>query len=161
MTEADAQALIRMVESNWQMDLGTARGMWRTELLMYDAETVTKAVGMLARKVSYKIRLADVVETADMLIKKRNQDAREEANRRAEERGIKEGKRGYATPEWVWVWLWARNVRGPREHRSFPQQAEFTDPMNTMTTTQYDELLAEWKTAGSPKGKIPLVGTAA
>ena len=160
MNERDAQELIRMAEANWHMDLGPARAMWRSELLLYDADLVTHALGELAKKQQYKITLADLMEIISDMARAAKRRADEERLKAAEDRMLKEGKRGYATPEWVWVWLWARTIRDPREDRSFPQQSEFADPRYTMTTTQYEELKAEWLAAGSPHGKIPFVGRA-
>lgn len=155
MTEREAQELIRMAESNWHMDLATARGMWRTELMMWDAATATEALGLLARKHSYQLKLADLVETMEMLSRKAKDAARDEARRMAEERAITEGRRGYATPEWVWVWKWVRFDRAPRDMRSFPQQGDFGDPFDVMTMEEYETLCQEWQDAGQPKSKLP------
>lgn len=149
----EAQDLIRMVESNWHFDLGTARGMWRDELVMWDAAVATKAIALLGRKANYKIRLADVVETMDMLKRKEREKVEEERKRVADERGLKEGRRGYATPEWVWVWGWCRNYREPREWRDFPQMGDYASPLNSLTMEEYEALREEWATAGSPKEK--------
>lgn len=160
MNERDAQELIRMAEANWHMDLGPARTMWRNELLLYDADLVTHALGELAKRQQYKITLADLTEVIGDMVKAAKRRADEERQRAAEDRMLKEGKRGYATPEWVWVWLWARTIRDPREDRGLPQQADWMDPMLVMTTTDYEALRGEWVEAGSPKGKIPFVGRA-
>ena len=145
MTEREAQELIRMVESNWHFDLGPAREMWRTELVGYEAELGTRAIGFLAKKSHYKINLSDVVQAITMF----------ERNARVDDatatKAIEEGRRGWATPEWVWVWKWARNSRDPIEERSFPQQQGHPD--DSMTTTDYIALRDEWLAAGSPKDK--------
>lgn len=158
MSDREAQELIRMAESNWHMDLGPARAMWRTELMMWDSETATNALAYLARRVGYKLKLSDLVETMEMMVRRKNEAARAEANRLANERGLRE-PRAYETPEWVWVWLWANNYRDPSiSGRGFPQQGDWTDPRATMTTTEYEALHQEWVDAGSPHGKVkPLV----
>lgn len=149
MNERDAQDLIRMIEYNWQMDLGTARGMWRAELMPHDAEIATKAITYMARKFPHKPRLHDLSQVLTMFSRNARADARTEADAKA----IEQGKRGYATPEWVWVWMWARNHRDPQDWRGFPQQLGWADPEFIMNTTEYTTLRDEWRTAGSPKSK--------
>jgi hypothetical protein len=148
MNDIESQEIIRMVESNWHFDLGTARAMWRTELLMWDPETAIRALSLLGRKQSYKIVLADLVETMEMIARKKQEKAREEANRQAERRGLTDARR-FARPEWTFVWAWSRFYRDPRETRYFPQQE--APPTESMTTADYDALRAEWIDAGSPR----------
>jgi hypothetical protein len=145
MNEREAQEIVRMIEGNWQMDLGTARGMFRDELMQYEVELAIKAVHHLAKRVTYKIRLADLSQTLLMLSRNAKADQRTEQDRRA----IEQGKRGYATPEWVWVWKWARNYRDPQDWRTFPQQDGI--PEFSMATSDYEALREEWVAAGSPK----------
>lgn len=60
MTEREAQEVVRMVESNWRFDLGTARGLWRSELMPFDAEMATQAVAKLARELHRRPDLSDL-----------------------------------------------------------------------------------------------------
>lgn len=167
MNERDAQDLIRMIESNWHFDLGPARSMWRAELMMWDAELATKAVAHLSRRQSYKIVLADVVQILEMY----HRNLKDEQRRAQEAKALTEGKRGYAPPEWVLVWAWDRNrkvaaaekgkkglTKAEVDFRSFPQQGDWADPRQTMTTQEYEALREEWVTAGSPKEKVAMVG---
>lgn len=149
MNEREAQEIVRMVESNWQMDLGPAREMWRAELLPHDVELAMKALVYLAKKFSLKPRLADFTQVLTMFARNARSDARTEADARA----IEQGKRGYATPEWVWIWKWARTQRVPQDWRGFPQQLEWADPGFIMNMTEYEALKTEWQDAGRPKGK--------
>jgi hypothetical protein len=153
-----------MIESNWHFDLGTARTLWRTELMMWDADLAVKALANLARRQSYKIVLADFVETLEML----NRNLKQEAKRAAAARAIETGRRGYAPPEWVLVWSWARGkalaawekARTKQPDRtllSFPQQGDWADPRKTMTTAEYEALREEWIAAGSPREKVRVV----
>ena len=164
MTDRDAQDLIRMIESNWHFDLGTARRLWRTELMMWDADLAVKALAHLARRQSYKIVLADLVQTLEML----NRNLKQEAKQAADARAIETGRRGYAPPEWVLVWAWARakalavwekarTKQSERTLRSFPQQSDWADPRETMTTAEYEALREEWIAAGSPREKVSAV----
>lgn len=61
MTEREAQEVVRMVESNWRFDLGTARSLWREELVRFDAEVATKAVAKLARELHRRPDLSDLL----------------------------------------------------------------------------------------------------
>lgn len=152
MKDREAQDLVRMIESNWQMDLGPARGMWRAELLPHDAELATKAVTYLARKFSHKPRVSDLSQVLSMFARNAKVDARTERDAHA----LEQGKRGYATPEWVWVWMWARNDRDPQEWRGFPQQLGWANPDMIMNMSEYESLRDEWRSAGHPKGKRAL-----
>lgn len=147
MNEREAQDIIRMVEANWHFDLGPARQMWRDELVLHDAELATKSVGHLAKRMQYKITLSDLVQTLTMI----ERNARADDQTAQDSRAI-EGKRGYATPEWVWVWMWCRNYREPQDWRTLPQQEGI--PELSMTTEDYGILKEEWVAAGSPKDKI-------
>lgn len=153
MNERDAQDLIRMVEANWHMDLGPARGMWRTELMMWDAELATRALAHLGRRQSYKINLADYVQTLEML----NRNLKADAKRKADAKAIEEGRRGFAPPVWVMVWKWVRNHRTPSDDRSFPQQDYWADPNNVMSMEDYEGLREEWEAAGSPKTALRIL----
>lgn len=150
MNDREAQDIIRMIEGNWQMDLGSSRSLWRAELVQYDAELGTKAVTYLARKTSFKPRLADLTQTLQMF--HRNLQSNDPSARKA----IEEGRRGWATPEWVWIWKWARTTRDPRDERGFPQQQGHPD--DTMTADQYAALREEWLAAGEPKESKILIG---
>jgi hypothetical protein len=78
-------------------------------------------------------------------------------HRRADAPAIEEsGKRGTAAPEWVWVWSWARFLREPRVEEPFPQQRDFVDHDETLSTSQYENLRTEWHEAGSPRLPNPL-----
>ena len=138
-----------MIESNWQMDLGPARGMWRTELLRHDAELAMKAVAYLAKKFSHKPRLADLSQVLMMF----SRNARAHARTEEDAKAIEQGKRGYATPEWVWVWKWARTLRAPQLWRGFPQQLGWADPDTIMNMSDYESLKGEWENAGRPKSR--------
>lgn len=151
MNDIESQEIIRMVESNWHFDLGTARAMWRTELLMWDAETAIGALGRLGRKQSYKIVLADLVETMEMIARKKQEKAKEEAKAQAEKRGLANPST-YARPEWTFVWAWCRFYRDPRETRYFPQQD--APPNESVTTADYESLKAEWVEAGRPRVSV-------
>lgn len=151
MNEREAQEIIRMVESNWQFDLGTARGIWRTEFMLYSAEAVTKAVASLAPKLQFKPKLADVIAIVKMQEDTERRRLEDEKRRAEDARAITEGKRGYATPEWTFVWQWARSSRIPREDRAFPQQRDWSHPDNLMSKEDYEMLRQEWIAAGSPK----------
>lgn len=154
MKEREAQEIVRMVESNWHFDLGDAtRRMWRQEIMLYDVALVTKALAHLAKRQAYKITLADFSQTIEMFAR----NVRDELRRAEDKKALETGRHGWSTPEWVWVWMWARQVREPVEERSFPQMADFADPMQTMTTMDYDALREEWAEAGGPKGKIAAV----
>lgn len=165
MNERDAQELIRMAESNWHMDLGPARAMWRTELMLYNAEVVTHALAELAKSKPFKITLADLMEAIHSMEELARRQANEERRRAEEARAVQEGKRGYATPQWVHVWVWARNrtilawekgrvAHKDRSYKSFPQMGDWADPANTMTTAEYEALREEWAAAGAPKEKL-------
>ena len=149
MNERDAQDLIRMIESNWHFDLGPARSMWRTELMMWDADLATKALVYLGKRQTYKINLADFVQTLEML----NRNLKDEVRRAADAKAIEQGRRGYAPPEWVLVWNWIRNYREPKDDRPLPQQADWADPSTVMSMEEYGALREEWVAAGSPKEK--------
>lgn len=151
MKDKDAQELVRMIESNWHFDLGEAtRRMWRQEIMLYDVDLATKAIVHLAKRQAYKITLADLSQTLEMF----SRNVRQEQRHAEDAKALEQGRRGYATPEWVWVWMWARQQREPTEERPFPQMREFSDPNLLMSTTEYVALRDEWLTAGSPKGKI-------
>lgn len=153
MNDREAQELVRMIESNWHFDLGEAgRKMWRQEIMLYDAELAAKSLAHLARRASYKITLADLSQTLEMFAR----NLRADELRAADAKALTEGRRGYATPEWVWVWKWARQVREPTEDRAFPQMRDFADPQTVMPTADYDGLRDEWLAAGSPKEKIKI-----
>lgn len=62
MTEREAQEVVRMVESNWRFDLGSARALWREELVRFDAELATKAVAKLARELHRRPDLSDLLD---------------------------------------------------------------------------------------------------
>ena len=164
MNERDAQEIIRIAESNWHMDLGPARAMWRSELMLYNAEVATLALAELGKKQPYKITIADLVEAIRTVEDRGRRQIAEDRRREEDARALKEGKRGYATPEWVHVWVWNRNQhvthwedkRVPhkqRKLRSFPQQQDWGDPDTRMTTTEYETLRQKWVDAGSPKEK--------
>lgn len=146
MNERDAQEIVRMVESNWGIDLATARGMWRTELLPYEVEQGVRAVAHLAKNLQWRPKLSDLVETLKMF-KRRDDEATAKP-------ALVEGKRG-TPPEWVWVWSWARFIREPRDERSFPQEADFADSRRMLMQEQYEALRDEWVAAGSPRLKDP------
>jgi hypothetical protein len=156
MRDSQAQEIVRMIESNWHFDLGDGgRRMWRQEIMLYDVELATKAVVHLAKRQSYKITMADLSQTLEMFARNLRQEAKDKEDTKA----LEEGRRGFATPEWVWVWMWARNERDPAEERPFPQMQDYGDPTQMMRTEDYNSLRDEWETAGSPKGKV-VVGRA-
>lgn len=125
---------------------------WELSLLPLDAGLATKAV--LHGVNSWKTfpSWAEFKEIYAMQGRRQREDERE-----AEV--VKEGRYGYAPPEWTLVWNWARNYRDPKEERGLPQQGDWADPMKTMTTADYDALHAEWVAAGSPK-ENPLLAVA-
>ena len=51
-----------MVESNWRFDLGTARALWREELVRFDADVAVKAVAKLARELHRRPDLSDLLD---------------------------------------------------------------------------------------------------
>jgi hypothetical protein len=67
---------------------------------------------------------------------------------------VVDGKRGFATPEWVYVWWWARRSRAPRVLVAFPQQRGYVDDIEVMSQERYEQLLDEWVKAGSPKQDV-------
>jgi hypothetical protein len=161
----DAQDIIRMIESNWHFDLGPARSMWLSEIMMWDVEMVIKALAHLSRRQSFKIVLADIVQVLEMY----ERNAKDDERRAREAKALSEGRRGYAPPEWVLVWSWARAKaqeaweKGRVKHedrklRGFPQQGDWSDPRTTMTTAEYDDLREQWVAAGSPRAVSQLVG---
>lgn len=140
-----------MVESNWQMDLGTARKIWRDALARHDAAIATKAVAYLARRFHRRPQLSDLLEVIVMLTP--TLTAPDSAGT------LDAGKRGIEAPEWVWVWSWCRHHRAPRNYRVFPQQASHGDPTGMLTLEEYEKLRDEWIAAGKPKASHPIPAT--
>lgn len=52
MNNREAQEIIRMIESNWHMDLDSARKIWRDALVKYDADLVSRVVADVATRGS-------------------------------------------------------------------------------------------------------------
>ena len=151
MDEREAQEVTRMVESGWSCDFGaTGRMLWCRMLYPFDAELATNAVVEMSKfplpDNRFKPQVSDL---RAVIIAIRNRT-------RPPDSIAVEGKRGTATPEWVWVWSWARFMRDPVVERAFPQQDGFADPVDMMSRAEYEELLAEWKKAGSPRSSNPL-----
>lgn len=152
MKESETREIIAMARgatTQWPVDDDTVT-FWMHSLRSLDAETATKAVMLGARSWDRFPPWASFFEAYRAV-------QRQEQARERDERDIETGRRGYATPEWVWVWQWARTMRDPRNWGDFPQQDG--DPTKQMTTAEYEALKNEWREAGSPKGKIPLVGS--
>lgn len=146
MKESDARDVIAMARgatTQWAVDDDTVT-FWMHSLGSLDAETATRAV-MLGAKTWDRFPAWSSFYEAYRAIQRAAQNT--DRNTRA----IEEGKRGYATPEWVWVWQWCRNYRDPQEWRYFPQQNEI--PELSMTVEDYETLRDEWREAGSLKGK--------
>lgn len=150
MNEREAQEITRMVESGWNCDFGPqGRTLWCRMLYSFEAEMATEGVVEMSRFPLPGGRFTpQVSDLRQILVSLRSRTRK----------GIEEtiGKRGEATPEWVWVWSWARFNRNPPEERAFPQQEMFANPDNLMPKSVYEQLLAEWRNAGSPKSKNPL-----
>lgn len=140
MNSRDAQALIRMVESNWRFDLGPARDLWRSALTRYDAEIATRAVERLSKSLK-RIDLTDLCETI-------------EAMTPAKPQLEQPSSKAVPPPEWVFVWGFARFVRQPTVDRALPQQEPFCDPTSMLTADEYEQLRSEWEHAGAAKSKV-------
>lgn len=156
MTDREAQEIIRMVESNWGFDLGTARSIWREEFVKHDAEAMMAVVGRLARTRLARNRpsLADITELLRLMTP---------AIRAPEDH------RHFGIPSWVYVWKWARTLRDPKLEPdvALPQQQRGYDELNQelietghspgpdpsryLTEEEYDGLHAEWVAVGSPR----------
>ena len=146
MKQDEARQIIDMTRgatTQWAVDEDTV-SFWMHSLGPLDAETATKAV-ILGTKTWDRFPAWSSFHEAYRAVR-RQQDMGA-----TETRMLEQGKRGYATPEWVWVWQWVRTTRKPRDFRGFPQQDGYTDPFAIMTTEEYESLKAEWLDAGSPK----------
>lgn len=148
MTDEEAQAIVKMINGNWDLNMDEpTRKLWVGALIDDDAESAVAVVAHLAKKMHYAPKIVDFREVMRLL-----HPPQEPPPLMPEP----EFKRGIEAPEWVWVWSWARWQRDPRVDRPFPQQSGHVDETETMMLSEYDELLEEWKAAGSPKGKSPL-----
>lgn len=58
-------------------------------------------------------------------------------------------------PEWAHVWFWMRFLRDPQDMRSLPQQDWFVE--EAMGQSEYEQMHAEWKSAGAPRTSPRLV----
>ncbi len=150
MRDDDARDIIAMARgatTQWPVDDDTIT-FWMHSLKPLDAETATKAIMLGARSWDRFPAWSSFYEAYRAC-----QRAAQSVDR--QHKVIEEGKRGYATPEWVWVWLWCRCYRDPREERGFPQQDGI--PELSMTTSDYEVLRQEWVSVGSPKEKTPVL----
>jgi hypothetical protein len=148
MTLEEAEAIRKMIDSHWNLGMGTEVGdLWVTALLPHDAEDATAVVAHLAQKMHYAPKIVDFKEVMRLLYPPEPTPT---------VTPLPEYKFGVEAPEWVWVWSWARWYRDPREERPFPQQDGYVDETEIMSMDEYAELLAEWKEAGSPKSENPL-----
>ena len=148
MTDEQAQAVVKMIDGHWNMHMDDpTRKLWIAQIIDDDAESAVAVVAHLAKKMHYAPKIVDFREIMRLL------HPPQETYPRAP---LPEYKRGVEAPEWAWVWSWARFRRDPREQRPFPQQADHVDSTEAMTLAEYDELLAEWVEAGSPKSRNPL-----
>jgi hypothetical protein len=146
MTLQDAEAVRKMIDGHWNLKMNDETAdLWVSVLLAYDAEQATAVVAHMAQRMHYSPKIVDFKEVMRLL-----HPPAPAAD------PMPEYKRGVEAPEWVWVWSWARWHRDPREERPFPQQAGHVDETEILTQAEYEELLAEWKEAGSPKDKNPL-----
>jgi hypothetical protein len=156
MDERAAQEIVRMVESGWSCDFGMqGRTLWCRMLYDYDAELATQAVVEMSRNPLPGGRFKPQVSDLRQIILSLKRGA-------AVPTQLEEGKRGVVAPEWFHVWNFARQIRDPREERSFPQQEGHGDPTNMMSKVEYETLRKEWIAAGRPKSKhlLPMVGRA-
>jgi hypothetical protein len=142
-----------MIESNWRIDLGQARELWRKELEPYEPELGVKALAYLSKRLKW-INLSDLVEVLRMF----DQTKGPVGEQRSLIPPAVPGK-AYEVPQWYFVWNWCRNSRDPRENRPFPQQQGFVDSTQMLTMDEYEVLHQEWVTAGRPKHKtlIPVM----
>lgn len=112
MDAREAQTIIRMVESNWHLDLGAeGRELWRSSLEPFDADVATKAVANLARSPLPSNRsrpqLSDLRAAIFALERSRIRPVALTAGR-------------HPKPEWVKRWQRARDAG---DARMFPEQA--------------------------------------
>lgn len=146
MKEHDAREVLGMAKAattQFALDDDTVN-YWMHALSPLDAAIATKAVLLGAKTWP---RFPSWAQFYDAYLAIKSELKREE--RQVET--AKEGRYGYAPPEWTLVWNWARNYRDPKDERGFPQMQDWADPENTMTTSDYEALRAEWVAAGSPK----------
>lgn len=151
MKENEARDLLGMLKAattQYPLDNETV-GFWLDGLTVLDADLATKAVMAGIRTWEQFPPWASFYEAYRMV--QRNE---QRATREAEI--VEEGKWGYETPEWVWVWSWCRLRRDPPDERPFPQQAEFVDTAEAMTTDEYEILRKTWIEEGRPKKGTPL-----
>lgn len=115
MEQREAQAIIRMVESNWHFDLGAqGRELWRDAIEPYDAALATAAVAALARQPLPGGRARPVLaDLRQVLIR----IARDQAERESW-RGLPPEPLG--RPSWVTRW---ERARAAGDARLFPEQA--------------------------------------
>ena len=150
MDERAAQEVVRMVESGWTCNFGAqGRTLWCRMLYPYEAELATLAVVEMSKFPLPGGRfMPQISDLRSIIVSLRNKS-------RAAEIAVT-GKWGEAPPEWVWVWSWARFRRNPPLDHAFPQQEGFSNPDNTMSKKEYEQLLNEWRKVGSPKSRNPL-----
>ena len=151
MKESEARDLLGMLKAattQYPLDEETI-GFWLDGLTVLDADIATNAVLVGIRTWEQFPPWASFYEAYRMV-----QRQARDAERKAEI--VEEGKWGYETPEWVWVWSWCRFRRDPTDQRPFPQQADFVDPAEAMTTDEYEILRNEWIEIGRPKMRTPL-----
>lgn len=157
---SDIVALLRAA-TRGQADEGTIAYFEASMLAMDYQPALTAAT--LGVNISWRVfpswtefREAYNAQTRDLEIEAESKRRREDHKRLPEE----QFRRGIAAPEWVWVWAWVRGwsprARDPIETRPFPQQSRFVDATEVMSMTEYENLLAEWVAAGSPKSRNPL-----
>lgn len=151
MKENEARDLLGMLKAattQYPLDDETV-GFWLDGLTILDADIATKAVMVGIRTWESFPSWASFYEAYRMV-----QRQAKDGDRRAEI--VEEGKWGYETPEWVWVWSWVRFNRDPKDERPFPQQADFVEPTEAMTTAEYEILRDAWIEAGRPKKGPPV-----
>ena len=142
----EAEEIRKKLDGHWNLRISDATAdKWMQTLLPEDAKQATEVVAYMARRMHYSPKIVDFREVMRLL---------HPPTPAADP--MPEYKRGVEAPEWVWVWSWARWRRDPAEERPFPQQSGHVDATEIMTQAEYEELLAEWKEAGSPKDKNPL-----
>jgi hypothetical protein len=151
MKENEARDLLGMLKAattQYPLDDETI-SFWIDGLTIMDADIATRAVMAGIRTWEHFPPWASFYE-AYRMVQRQTKDQKHRAEI------VEEGKWGYETPEWVWVWSWVRFHRDPAEDRPFPQQADFVDPAEAMTTEEYEILREEWIAIGRPKKETPL-----
>ena len=118
MRRQDAQDILRMIESLWAIDLGTAtRDVWRPAIEEYeDAALVTEAIIDLGKREVYRPSLALIGQA----VAKRQKDRGVVERPTAPPRELPWVKS--EIPHWVKRWFYARFRAVPPDRRHFREQ---------------------------------------